>query len=128
ILNQGEKGRTLVANFPDVNASTAEAADVRSSTPQAKRPILPLVVAGLGAAALATGGVLLAVGLHQVPESCSVSTKECAAPPGDHSFDEANRGVGTANLGLGIGLGGAAMLAGGVIWYFLQPAAPPVQS
>jgi hypothetical protein len=124
ILNQGEKGRTLVATFTD-NNSTAAGADARSSPPEPKKSLLPLVVAGLGGAALATGGVLFAVGMGQVPEGCSVSTKECAAPPGDPRLDDANRGVSLANLGVGIGLSGAALLIGGLVWYAATPATPP---
>jgi len=129
VLNQGDKGRTLVATFASENAPVpASADDARALPPQPKRPAFPLVVAGLGAAALVTGGVLMAIGMHDVPSNCSMSTKECAAAPGDKSFDEASKGVGMANLGLGVGLGGAAVLVGGLIWYFTQSPTPPSTS
>lgn len=125
VLNQGDKGRTIVATFQGENVpASSSGEDSRAAASQPKRPILPLVVAGLGAATLATGGVLMAMGLEKVPGTCSVSTKECAAPNGDKSFDEASKGVSMANLGLGVGIGGAALLVGGVVWYFLQPATP----
>ena len=126
VLNHGEKGRTLVATFADVNPQTKEVAE--PSVPQPKRPAFPLVVAGLGAAGLATGAVLMALGLHEVPASCSVATRDCAAPPGDRAFEDANHGVSMANLGLGIGIGGTAVLAGGLIWYFTQPLTQPTQT
>ena len=126
VLNQGEKGRTLVATFADINAQTKEVAEPVVQQP--KRPALPLVVAGLGAAGLATGVVLMAIGLHDVPSQCSVSTRDCAAPPGDKAFEEANHGVNMANMGLGVGLAGTAVLAGSLIWYFTQPLTPPTQS
>jgi hypothetical protein len=128
ILNQGEKGRTIVATFSEINAASTSAPDARPLPPQPKRPILPLAVAGIGAAAVATGVVLYAVGVHQVPAQCSLSTKECAAPPGDHVFDEASHGASLANLGMGVGLGGAAVLVGGLVWYFIQPPASPSQA
>ena len=77
---------------------------------------------GLGAAAAVTGGVIAFVGLKEVPSGCSLSSRQCVAPPGDPSINDAHRGVTLANVGLGVGAGGAALLAGGAIWYFTQPA------
>jgi hypothetical protein len=111
-----------------VTPSTEPSEAPAPAPPHAKRPVFPLVVAGLGAAAFATGGVLLGVGLHQVPSNCSVSSKECAAAPGDPAFADAQAGTSLANIGLGVGLGGAAMLVGGLVWYFVQPATLPTES
>ncbi len=128
VLNQGEKGRSLVATFQDLGVSSRSNTEFQASLAKPKKPTLPLVVAGLGAVALVTGGVLFAVGMHQVPDSCSVSAKECTAPPGDAAFADAHRGVSLANVGVGVGIGGAAMLAGGLIWYAVQPAKNPTES
>ncbi len=128
VLTQGEKGRVLVATFIDRSATASPTpTETSAAAPQARRPVLPLVVAGIGAAAFATGGVLLALGLHQVPSSCSVSSKECAAAPGDPAFADAQSGTSLANVGLGVGLGGAAMLIGGVVWYIVQPRTLPTE-
>ncbi|MEO6572666.1 MAG: hypothetical protein ABIP89_02415, partial [Polyangiaceae bacterium] len=127
VLNQGEKGRSLVATFQDLGVSRGTS-DFHADLAKPKKPTLPLVVAGLGAAAILTGGVLFAVGMHQVPDSCSVSAKECTAPPGDAAFNDAHRGVSMANLGVAVGVGGVAMLAGGLIWYAVQPAKNPTES
>jgi hypothetical protein len=124
VLIQGEKGRVLIATFLDrgVGAPTSPREPPVS---QAKRPIFPLIVAGLGAAAAATGGVLLGLALQKVPSRCSMASKECAAPPGDPSFAEAQSAASQANIGLGVGIGGAAMLVGGLLWYAVQPASLP---
>jgi hypothetical protein len=128
VLTQGEKGRVLIATFIDrTSTSSPTPTDTPAPTPQPKRPIFPLVVAGIGAAAMATGGVLLGLGLHQVPSSCSMSSKECAAAPGDPAVADAQSGTSLANVGLGVGLGGAAMLIGGVVWYLVQPATLPTE-
>jgi hypothetical protein len=125
VLNQGEKARNVVAAFsgPKDVSSKLEAA----AAPQPRRPMLPLAVAGVGGAAAVTGAVLVAVGLHQVPSNCSLSSRQCTATPGDPSFGAARQGVSLANVGIGVGLGGATMLVGGLVWYFLQPPRLPTE-
>ncbi len=123
ILSQGEKGRTVIATFADVVSvphSTQEVSVPAAQT--AHRSIAPLFVVGLGAAAAITGGVLVAVGLKEVPAACSLGSRQCVAPPGDPSLNDAHRGVTLANFGIGVGSAGAAMLVGGALWYFAQPA------
>jgi hypothetical protein len=130
VVNQGEKGRNVIATFMEASAAEPLLSSCSpNGTPAApatpSRPIFPLVVAGAGGLALATGVVLVAVGLGKVPSTCSNSTKECAAPPGDKTFEEARSGVSTANIGLGISVVGGVMAAGGLLWYFVQsPYAP----
>jgi hypothetical protein len=127
VLSQGEKGRNVIATFADgVVASSTPAP--QPAVVKARRPLAPLLVAGIGAAAAITGGVLVVVGVKDVPAACSIGTRECTAPPGDPSLDQAHRGVTLANFGIGVGVGGAALLAGGAIWYFAQPARPPVEA
>ena len=127
VVNQGEKGRGVVASFPDlVDAARAMPALPPPVSP-ARRSVGPLLVAGLGAGAAIAGAVLVTVGIKEVPNSCSIGSRQCVAPPGDPSFDQAHRGVALANLGLGIGGGGAAVLVGGMVWYFLQPTGPKVE-
>lgn len=128
VLSQGEKGRLLVATF--LGATTTARRDRDRGEPELTEPpraeptksAFPLVVAGLGGAAAITGAVLAAIGSSNVPDSCSMSTRECAAPPGDPSIDDAASGVRLANTGLAIGIAGAAVLVGGLVWYFVQPA------
>lgn len=123
VLNQGEKGRVLVATFPPVSpVAMPHASETFEPVMESRRPVLPLVVAGVGAAAALTGGVLVAIGVARVPASCSVSTNECAASSGDRALEEASDGVSLANTGVGIGLAGAALLVGGIVWYALQPS------
>lgn len=124
VLNQGERGRLLVATFVDRSApARRDPSDVSPPRePDAKRPIFPLVLAGVGAAAAVTGGVLFAVGTSSVPDNCSIATKECATATRDPSIGEAESGVRLANTGLVIGITGAITLAGGLVWYFLQPS------
>ena len=131
VLNQGERGRVLVATFVDpkpVGSSSsvtgASYVDRPAVLQPPKRSGLPLVVAGIGAAALAGGATILAIELGKVPSSCSMSTRECAAAPGDQAFNDAHSAMSLANVGLGIGISGAVLLVTGIIWYVMQPATP----
>ena len=133
ILNQGERGRVLVATFVDVRppaspSSASSAADTPPMLPSSKRNAFPLVLAGIGAAAVAGGTTLLAVELGRVPSSCSLSTRECAAAPGDPAFTDAHAAMSLANVGIGIGIGGVVLLVTGIVWYVSQPATSPIDS
>lgn len=126
VLNQGERGRLLVATFVDRNAPAKRdvAAPLEAAEPPAlesRRSVLPLLVAGVGAAAAITGGALFAVGSSSVPDSCTISTRECATSPNDPALAKAESGVRLANTGLAVGIGGAVTLIGGLVWYFVQP-------
>jgi hypothetical protein len=126
VLNQGERGRLLVATFIDRTApkrDVIETAEPASNEP--RRSALPLVLAGVGAAAAATGGVLFALGSSSVPDSCTVSSRECATSPNDPALAKAESGVRLANTGLAIGITGAVTLLGGIVWYLVQPATTP---
>ena len=127
VLNQGERGRLLVATFID-RAARRERETVETTEPpsmESKRSALPLVIGGIGAAAAITGGVLYVLGSSSVPDSCSVSTKECAGPPNDPALAQAESGVRLANTRLAIGISGVVVLVGGVVWYLLQPSRAP---
>lgn len=128
VISAGEKSRAIVAVFGDAAGSTASTpakGPVVEEPASGSRPIAPLVVAGVGGVALIVGSVLLATGLGAVPSNCSRDTHECAASPGDGSFDDAKSAVGRANLGLGIGIGGAVVALGGLVWYFASSPSEP---
>jgi len=124
VVGAGEKGRTVSTTFLDVGvpavAATAQkAADkpVKKSGPKVTRPLGAKVVIGLGGVLVLGGGALGVLGLMRVPDNCSVSTHQCAAPPGDPSFADASSAIQMSNLGwIAAGVGVAA-IAGGMVWY-----------
>jgi hypothetical protein len=126
VLNQGERGRLLIATFVDrAPAARREREAPETIEPpvaESKRSVVPLVFAGIGAAAAVTGGVLYGMGTGSVPDSCSVSTRECATAPNDPSLSKAESGVRLANTGLAVGIAGAVTVVGGIIWYLVQPS------
>lgn len=129
VVNQGEKGRTLVGTFSSASGSTstADPGATPVTTPDAsgpRRPMTPLILVGVGAAAMIAGGVLVGLGFSKIPGNCSLSTHECAAPPADPVFASASSGVKMVNIGSVVGGVGALTLGGSLIWYFAQPTRP----
>jgi hypothetical protein len=126
VVNQGERGRLLSASFGAPPPRASSSAPVAPPAPPGPptRSSAPLVMAGLGGAALVTGLVLVLVGKGQIPSNCSFSSHDCAAPAGDASFDKAKSGVGLMNIGGVIGGVGAAALGGGLVWFFAQTPEP----
>jgi hypothetical protein len=127
VVNQGEKGRAVVGTFvapAPPPAAVGEGPLGAVDTPEPKRPGGPLVLVGLGAAAVAAGAAILAVGLVRIPSNCSVTTHLCAAPPGDPAFGRAASGVTLVNLGTVVGGVGALLFGGSLIGYFAQAPRP----
>jgi hypothetical protein len=133
VVAQGEKGRAIVGTFagpataPAAPAAAAPAAPTPPPVPEApklERPGGPLVLVGLGAAAVAAGGAMFGIGFAKVPSACSLSTHTCAAPPNDPVFGKASSSVSLLNAGAVVGGAGAAVFAGSLIWYFAQPLRP----
>ena len=123
VVDEGEKARHIAATFGDQNNSATSTAVAQHGKPKEEesRPILPLVVTGVGAAAVVTGLVLTFVGFGKVPDGCSTSSHQCMAAPGTTTFNDAKSGVKLANAGIGTTIAGGAVVAGGLIWYFMQP-------
>lgn len=123
VMTQGEKGRFIAATFRD---DKDDSAPLTLSSPapakeESGRSVFPLVISGAGLVAGVVGGIMIGAGLAGIPSTCSYSSRDCAAPPGDPVFAKAQSGVNLANAGVAIGIGGVVMLAGGLVWYFLQP-------
>lgn len=123
VLNQGEKARLVVATFTDSRATpTATSAAAPSATAEApSRPLGPLALSGIGLAAAAVGGTLIGIGFALMPSQCSVSARDCAAPPGDPAFAKAQSSMTFVNVGTGLAIGGVVTFVAGLVWYFAQP-------
>ena len=120
VVGAGEKGRSVAATFGDPVAAAAalpaKPAKVHSG-PKASHPMGAKVAIGLGTAMVLGGGALGILGMTRVPDSCSLSSHQCAAPPGDKSFADASSAIRLSNIGWITGAVGFAAVAGGVVWY-----------
>jgi hypothetical protein len=128
VIGAGEQGRTVAAQF-DSPQAPAPARPVltlqQDPVAAAPRPHAPRTTHPLGSKVLIYGGTAMAIGgtalglfeLSRVPSNCSISTHQCAAPPGDPSIGNARSAMATANIGWMVGAVGIATLAGGITWY-----------
>ncbi len=126
VIGAGEQGRTVAATFDaPQSAAPAKANLTLTQDPVKPKPTGPKVTHPAGSKFLIYGGAFLAVGgtalgifeLTRVPGNCSISTHQCAAPPGDPSISSARSAMQTANIGWMVGAVGIAAVAGGVAWY-----------
>lgn len=122
VVGTGEKGRTVSATFatPPSGSDAAPVAQPAQAAPSPRsgrsRAARALIIGG--AALAAAGSTLGIIGLTRVPESCSLSSHDCAAPPGDASFDDAAQAVRLSNVGWSVAGIGAAALTAGLVWLF----------
>jgi len=122
VVGLGEKGRTVMATFTTINPPAPAVRATASAGPAVRRvhPFGSKIAIGVGGVAVATGALLAVLGVRKVPSSCSISSNQCSAPPGDPVFDQAKSGMQEVNIGIAIGSIGAVALAGGLTWYFLK--------
>lgn len=122
VVGLGEKSRTVMATFTTINPPAPAARTAASAGPTVRtvHPLGSKIAIGAGGVAVATGAVLAVLGVRKVPSSCSISSNQCSAPPGDPVFDQAKSGMQEVNVGIAIGSIGAVALAGGLTWYFLK--------
>jgi hypothetical protein len=118
VVGTGEKGRAVSTTFPSAIAPVTSGVAAKATPgPKTTHPAgaKPLMIAG---GVLAIGGTTLGIiGITRVPSNCSISTHQCAAPPGDPSFGKAGSAIQLTNIGFLAGGVGIAALVGGFIWY-----------
>jgi hypothetical protein len=123
VLGSGEKGRALVATFGApaavVPTPAAAATSVVAREPRTviTRPALAKPLAYTGVVLAAGGGALAIVGVLRVPGNCSLSTHQCAAPPGDPTLKNAASAIKLVDIGIATGVVGIAAIASGITWY-----------
>lgn len=87
---------------------------------EVKPPLAALVVAGVGGVTAIVGGVLFVTGksdMAAADEKCP-DRNNCSDPIVREDGNSARR---RANVGTWLGVGGVAMVGGGLAWYFLSP-------
>jgi tetratricopeptide (TPR) repeat protein len=97
----------------------------------------PWVVTGVGGAVALIGIVLIAT-TSSLPAGCNEATQQCDYLPGENRVtdagklkdrqEEAGRIFAQPKIGLGLTIGGLALVGGGLIWHFLEPTGPKESS
>lgn len=136
LVKEGDKARAITVRLPP-GAEIEPRQPAKSSPPEPRpgRPLGPFVVLGAGAIAAGVGLGFFFAGAGAFPDNCRTDTatlerggtcaKTPADPTGTLSTDAAVSAINQRNAGLGIAVGGGALLVGGLVWLLLdRPAAP----
>jgi tetratricopeptide (TPR) repeat protein len=97
--------------------------------PVREHTVAPWIVAGVGAAAMVVGGVVVLT-TPALPSDCDAASQTCrhiAGESGEAFSDRQSRAGASQNqptVGAVILGGGAAVLVGGLLWHFLEPTGP----
>jgi hypothetical protein len=120
VVGSGEKGRMVTGTFAAIGGSAGEAPTTVAvkQEPKVTHALGSKLMLGAGAIAAAGGLTLAIIGLTQMPSNCSLSSHQCAAPPGDASFDDAAKSVRLGNIGYSIGAVGLAATVAGLVWFY----------
>lgn len=126
VVGAGEKGRTIAVTFGEPTPPPpVAAAAMPAPPPVARRQTAATSHPGGAKVAIIVGGVLAVggsavglIGMSRVPANCSLSTHQCAAPPGDPSFATASSAIRMSNIGWVAAGVGVATAASGFVWYF----------
>ena len=96
---------------------------VASTGPKERREhtIYPWIVTGVGGLMAATGTVLMVVGATTVPAGCDIIARGLCGKAGSTEEQDAKSAGTLWDVGVGIAAVGAAGVAGGLIWHFLEP-------
>jgi hypothetical protein len=127
VVGSGEKGRTVAAKFGSATPAAPSVAlpsaavtktPARPPAPKTTHPgaAMPIVIGG--SVLTAAGAGVFLWGRSQVPDQCDIGTHQCAAPPGDPVFQDAQDAAKKANIGIVVGSIGAVAAVGGIVWYF----------
>lgn len=123
LVNEGDKARKIDVRFGAPSAGdNAEAPQQGGSTYSAA----PFVLAGVGTLAMLGGFIFMANRNAAIPEECKQIPGKCnGVAEGDPKLDEATRLKNQSYVGLGIGIGGAVALAGGIAWFIAETVTAP---
>lgn len=132
LIKEGEKARALNVVFDGYSdpKDAKPAPVVQRPQAQGEHSIAPWVVVGVGGAAVIAGVIIFALAPDR-PSNCDKSTQKCQRVPADESEadlakdkDQAGRADSQPVLGLVVAGAGAAFVAGGLVWHFLEPVGP----
>lgn len=125
--------KTKIDNLKKQVAATPPPSATPSPPPEMQEhTIPPWIVVGVGGAAIVTG-VLFFVLAPALPANCHEDTSKCDPVPNPTpednqrllaQQDDAGRAVSMPRIGLGFTIGGGVLVAGGLLWHFLEPTGP----
>ena len=126
LVKEGERARAINVTFSAGAGATTSAPTSEEKGPARGHTPFPWIMVGIGAAAMGAGAII-AVTAPEHPANCNQDTKTCARRDGESEADFRDRQeiAATADsqpiLGYAIAGGGLALVAGGLLWHFLEP-------
>lgn len=128
LVNEGDKARRIDVRFgpaePPPGASPAAGEKVPASSGARYSPY-PFLLAGAGAVLMIGGFAFMANRNAEIPDNCKRVPGRCDGVENtDPILKEATSLKNQSYAGLGIGIGGAAVFAGGVVWFIIESLAP----
>ena len=118
---------------PPARSASSSSSPLETPPPSAEEPrghtALPWVVAGVVAAAIAAGAIVVATA-PELPANCDPATNQCTKERGesDADFQDDQHRAGASQNQPTYGYitiaAGGALLVGGLVWHFLEPTGP----
>jgi tetratricopeptide (TPR) repeat protein len=126
--DKGQEHRDRIANMKDrLQKEEATAAAIRANQkppPTREHTIPPWILVGVGGAAIATGTVLAIVGYGNDYGPCDPDTLQCKPGATDAERRSASTTKSLRTASIVVLVSGAAVVAGGLLWHFLEPTGP----
>lgn len=139
LVKEGEKTRVITVSFNESGGAASSTDGGASSSPEPDhgvRPVpnrgghtvFPWIVVGAGVATVISGVVLLALS-PALPAGCNAVTKTCMRDATESAADlaarqeDAGRSEAQPTEAFIVGAIGLGVVAGGLLWHFLEPSA-----
>ncbi len=124
LVNEGDKARRVEVRFGKSETAPRNTSSGRQESGSRYSPY-PFILGGVGAAAMIGGFAFMANRNTQIPDNCKRVSGRCDdVDKDDPILQEAASLKNQSYIGLGIGVGGAAVLAGGIVWFLVESVAP----
>jgi hypothetical protein len=128
LIKEGEKARVINVTLgappaPTLVPQPAPTGEVREHS------VAPWIVVGVGGAAVVAGVVIFLTAPDR-PSNCDPDTHKCTRGTDESAADfatdkdQAGRADSLPVFGVIVAAGGAALVAGGLLWHFLEPVGP----
>lgn len=136
LIREGEKARPISFQWKGSTSGTGNSgagsggSGTGGDSPSPVTPtnrehtIYPWILVGVGGATAVTGGLVYIVNRGDVPGECNFDSRSCATGSSPGVQKAAEVATSRANTGLVVGVVGLVVMAGGLVWHFVEPTGP----
>lgn len=129
LIKEGERARVINVTLEGGDSPPSQGGARPPAGEEGEHSIPPWIVVGIGGAAVIAGAVIF-VTTPDRPSNCNKDAQTCTRKPDESDADlakdkdQAGQADSQPVLGLVVAGVGAAFVAGGLIWHFLEPVGP----